>query len=222
MEDKVGYPLKERQNVVNKIFGKDGVTDSQDNDTFEIRLENVREMVKSLDKNVTGKPYLDYLNNKLVPLIKEHVIKPFRQNKVPHNWTSNNAESANHILKTHTQWKLNGMPEFVEQWTGIVVGERKERERAIRNMGNFKLASTHIHHDIPITTWASLPNDKQDAKLRRLRADPGKTTNTTTSTTNGLRTVMNTPSAGKKLNQVKRKRAERSRTPSTKRNRTTE
>ena len=83
-------------------------------------------------------------------------------------------------------------------WTDIVVGERKERERAIRNMGNYKLASTHIHHDIPITTWASLTSDGQDAKLRRLRANPGKITNTITST-NGLRSQENAV-CGKKTN----------------------
>ena len=101
MGDKVGYPLKERQNIINLLFYKDGLMDSHDDDTFSGRLDNIIEIISKLD-NGAEKQYRTYVTNKLVPLLKEHVVLPYRMKTVRYNWTSNNAKSANHILPRHS------------------------------------------------------------------------------------------------------------------------
>lgn len=40
LEDQVGYPLRERQNIINAIFGETGLTAAKDIDTFESCLNN--------------------------------------------------------------------------------------------------------------------------------------------------------------------------------------
>ena len=44
LEDQVGYPLKERQAVISKIFDKEGLVDTKDTDTYNARLIALRQM----------------------------------------------------------------------------------------------------------------------------------------------------------------------------------
>ena len=52
LEDKVGYPLKDRQAVQSKIFGSDGFTVSKDIDSFNARLSTVRQIIDDNDSKV--------------------------------------------------------------------------------------------------------------------------------------------------------------------------
>jgi len=160
---------------------------------------------------------MPYFDNKLLPLLKDHVVAPARQGKIPTDWTSNNSESANHILKSAASWKLNNLPKFISSWQSIVHSEFKERERAIRDMGNYKLDPSFEHHFVPISSWSCLSEDTQAKKVKRFRTDKGRSHSNEVMSTNGQRSVIKTPTAGKKNNQLKRKRTERTMTPTSKR-----
>ena len=116
--------------VINFLFNKDGLVDSHTDDTFSGRLDNIIEIITK-HANGAEKLYKTYVTNKFVPLLKEHVVLPYRRKTVHYNWTSNNAESANHILNSSTQRKISSMPEFVETWKDIVVSYRKENEQFV-------------------------------------------------------------------------------------------
>jgi hypothetical protein len=58
--------------------------------------------------------FLKYFEDRLLPLLKEHIIMPFRQGKIDFNWTSNNSESVNHVLKAAVNWKICDLPKFIE------------------------------------------------------------------------------------------------------------
>ena len=115
LEDQVGYPLKNRQEVLSKIFDKDGLTHSRDIDTYTSRLSTLRDLFDEKDSKVSEKKFRTYFDGKLLPLLNKHVIEPARQNKIPPNWTNNNSESANHILKQATHWKLTDLPTFIKR-----------------------------------------------------------------------------------------------------------
>lgn len=190
------------------------LTETKDDDTFKKRIENLEQVIKTI---APDKTILPYFRQKLLPSLERHVIKPVRLEKCPPNWSNNNCESANHILKSATHWKLCDMPKFKEILHGIVKSEQTERNRAIRDMGNFKLHSHFSHHLLNIDMWANISQEQREKREHRFNNDKGRTQQNVVVSSNGLRTVIKTPSAGKKANQVKRKRAERSRTPSAKR-----
>lgn len=180
MEDEVGIPMKDRQEILIKIFGKDGLAESQDVDVFQLRLE------------------------------------PAKKGKVNTHWTNNNSESANHILKSATSWKARDMPRFIEILYEIAKGEEMERSRAMRDTGNFKLDPAFQHHYTDIDHWTDISQDQRDKRMKKFKTDKGKT-NPNIISSDGTRSIMKTPSAGKKKNQLKRKRSQRSRTPNAKR-----
>ncbi|XP_060555812.1 uncharacterized protein LOC132716534 [Ruditapes philippinarum] len=213
MEEHSGCTLKERQNICGLIYDKNGITESMDDDTLNVRVDNVRSLLVKPE----NQRFLNYFEDRLLPLLKEHIITPFRQGKIESNWTSNNSESANHVLKAAVNWKICDLPKFIESWQEIVDNESKERLRAIRGMGNFKVARPFEHHLVDVSTWSMMTGDQQNNRMKRFRNDKGRFHANEIRSSNGQRTVIKTPSAGKKPNQQKRKRAERSRTPSCKR-----
>ncbi|XP_053375386.1 uncharacterized protein LOC128547267 isoform X2 [Mercenaria mercenaria] len=212
MEDQVGFPQKERQQIIDEVFGTNGLVESRDIDTYNKRVENSHTKIEEYEMHSCGKQFRPYFD-KVLSLINDHVIKPAENKKIPTNWTNNNSESANHILKSAIKWKAQELPKFIETLYDIVKGEQIERIRAMRNKGNYQLHSTYMHHAVDIDHWTRMTSEQQDRRVHKFLKDTGKSNPNIVISTDGRRTVLKTPSAGKKPNQVKRKRAERSRTP---------
>ena len=191
-----------------KIFDKDGLTHSRDIDTYTSRLLTLRDLID--EKNRT------YFDGKLLPLLNKHVIEPRRQNKIPPNWTNNNSESANHILKQATHWKLTDLPTLIKMLYKIVESEQEERSRAIRGMGSFQMVGGFLHHQCDVDHWARLTEEQQDRRTAKFLKDKGKPHPNATVSSDGSRIMQVPASAGKKKGQRKRPRADRTRTPTQK------
>lgn len=152
-----------------------------------------------------------------MPLLKTHVIEPVKKGKIHSTWTNNNCESANHVLKTATSWKLQDLPKFINTLNGIIKSEQEERCRAIRDTGNYRVGDRYGHHKTDLVFWSSMSEEHRQKKVKRFLSDFGKTNNQTVVSTDGTRMTQRTPTAGRKPQQVKRKRAERYVTPVAKR-----
>ena len=76
MEDEVGIPLKDRQEIISKIFGRDGLTEATDVDVFDVRVARLRMLIDEKDSTTSEKHFRTYFDNKLLPLLEAHVIKP--------------------------------------------------------------------------------------------------------------------------------------------------
>jgi len=64
--------------------------------------------------------YALFLRKKLLPFLEEHVNGPFRRGKIAFTWTNNNCESANHVLKTAIQLKMQDLPKCIDTLYKIV------------------------------------------------------------------------------------------------------
>ncbi|WAR14446.1 hypothetical protein MAR_004551 [Mya arenaria] len=110
MENVVGYPKKERDEIISYIFGQDGLLVPTDIDTQRCRRQEMHQL----------------LRNKLLRLLYTHIIEPVIKGKITPTWTNNNCESANHVLKSAIQWKMQDLPQLIETLLGIVKGEQEE------------------------------------------------------------------------------------------------
>ena len=169
-----------------------------DVDTFTTRLDRLNKFICEKDEHVGQKKFLPYVQNKLVPLLKAHVIEPVKAGKCKPNWTNNNCESANHIPKSATEWKLKEFPKFINILYEIISGEKTERCRAIRDMGNFKLTQPFSHHILDIDAWTNLTQEQKEKKEFKFLTDKGRYNPNMIVSTDGTRTVVRQPSAGKK------------------------
>ena len=166
MENKVGYPISDRKEINELVFGENGLIKAVDVDTYNVRLERIKRLITSKDENVRGKQFLPYFVNKWVPTLHDFVIKPSLIGKVSTGWTNNNCESANHILKTATQWKLMDLSKFIAKVEQIVEGEKMERCRAVRGTGNFRLTEQFKHHQVSIDHWEMLTEEQRERKIK--------------------------------------------------------
>ncbi|KAH3820324.1 hypothetical protein DPMN_122070 [Dreissena polymorpha] len=106
---------------------------------------------------------------------------------------------------------------FISKVEQIVDGERMERCWAVRGTGNFRLTEQFKHHQVSIDLWEMISEEQRERKIKKFLCDYWKSHPNVVVSTDGLRALIKTPSVGKKPCQRKRKRAERSRTPSAKR-----
>ena len=161
LEDTVGFPIKERKHVLDAIFGENGLTSSTDVDMFHKRLERIHNYLLARELPNSEKTFRQYLDQRLVPRIHNHVVDPILKGKVQPNWTSNNCESADHILKLATQWRQKSMPDLILQMHSITA-EHEEVSRAVRGTGNYKLHELFQHYQKSIDAWVDLEAEKKD------------------------------------------------------------
>ena len=82
----VGASKSTRNAVVDALFGRDGVANVESS-LVDDALRTVRELCCTLPSAAT------YIETRIVPLLNENRSA----NRI--NWTNNNAESMNHVLK---------------------------------------------------------------------------------------------------------------------------
>ena len=127
----MGISLKDRQDILNSIFGKDGLTNSHDVDVFNTRVERLQSVIDIKDGVSSEKKFRTYFDNKLLPLLDVHVVQPTKLGKIEQNWTINNSESANHVLKSAVQWKAKDLPKFIEITALSMVRKLRENGRYV-------------------------------------------------------------------------------------------
>ena len=135
---------------------------------------------------------MPYFTNKLFPLLKEHVIESTKDGKITGAWTNSNCESANHILKSATKWKLQDLPQFIETLHRIVKSEQKERCLAIRDKGNYRLSDRYLHHKTDVSFWSTMTEENRQKRTKRFLSDCGKANANTVVSTDGTRTAQRT------------------------------
>ena len=63
---------------------------------------------------------------------------------------------------------------------------------------NFSISSSHNHHIVEMSAWATMNNEQQLKGIKRFRSDKGREFLNEVTSTNGMRSVIRTPTAGEK------------------------
>ena len=136
MQQKVGLPESTRNDIISFIFGNDGLINCKDLVDFELGFLSLSNKLLEIAPN-----FVTYFENSLVPQLWEHVFKPkISTNSIPINWTNNNCESLNNILKLSTNWKVLKLPDLVEKMHSIVKLQYADMRRALHGHGNYEIA----------------------------------------------------------------------------------
>ncbi len=208
LKNKVGLTLGQRQEVVQALFGPSGVVCADDSLIFDERLKGIKDLCQTWSADSTS--FIKYLENRLEPLLRKGVFETCRDHGIERQWTNNNSESVNHILKNLTEWKSLPLTELIGKLESLLKAQEKDLRRAIVGQGNYILAPEMKHHAVPLKTWMSLSQTEKDKRTNKLIARQGARNPQKVTSTDGTLTVTNTASKGKKPNQRKRKRSERS------------
>ena len=96
----IGTATGLRENVVSRLFGCSGVAESADESEEDDRTAELMQFVRQ--HNVDA---IDYLQQRVLPKIKNNNRIKWRQSWIGVNqWTNNNCESMNHLLKIEVRF----------------------------------------------------------------------------------------------------------------------
>ena len=98
MRNKVGMNEKATKQVVDEIFGDNGLIEADTTVEFTKQVN----IIESKYQAMIG----PYLTNKAIPTIKKYVYNARMSDlRIPLQWKNNSCESINHILKLNQDWK---------------------------------------------------------------------------------------------------------------------
>ncbi|WAR28795.1 hypothetical protein MAR_014499, partial [Mya arenaria] len=117
--------------------------------------------------------FLPYLNGRIAPLIKNHVHIPKRVRNIDSNWTNNNAESMNNLLKIGTNHKIEDMTDLIDIIYRIVQSMYIDVEKSIVSMGNYKLTQPYEHHKMSVDVWCQKTEQGRKGILAKFYSDKG-------------------------------------------------
>ena len=106
-----------------------------------------------------------YFKNKLQPSVKNYVNTPSKNSITISNWTNNNCESLNHIMKLDANWKIKNSPELIRMLHEMTLLHFKDFRRALYGAGNYRLCGKYRKYMIPRNVWKNLNEDDRRKKF---------------------------------------------------------
>ena len=205
---KVGVNEKVKSALVSTVFGKEGVASADNTVLFEIRKSQALQAAGSVSS-----VYKDYLNVHILPKLYENL----QACETPGfgsllEWTNNNAESLNNVLKMAVNWTPQALVALVEKLRGVVMGYSTEVERAIAGLGDYKLCDEYMKFHVPTNIWAGRTAEQRQRHLKRFLNTIKPSSSKLSLTSDGSRSFLLPKNGGKKPGQIKRKRAAKTKT----------
>ena len=200
LSQKTGAKLDTRNKLISLVFS---LLKSKDDIEFEAKKEEVLEKCKSCCADI-----ILYLNSRLILLITEKVWN--KHCIVSLNWNNKNAESFNHVLKCKTNWQQLSLPKLVKMLQEEVTSQYKDLEKAIIKLGPSKLSEKFQKFQLTYMQWSSKSAKEKEKHINAFTSKTVVDKSEGMSTDLTLITCPPSSNCGKKPNQRKCKRAEKS------------
>ncbi|KAG1665080.1 hypothetical protein GQR58_019554 [Nymphon striatum] len=203
--NKVGVSKKDRSAIIRSIFGPDGVTSADEQIIFDYRLNQTKQLYRE-----TAPDFDKYFTDQLTPLqtsnFNTKTDRPWTATLG--NWTNNNCESMNAVLKHVAEWKSQPLTTLVNKLHKVVNSQYQDLRSALAGQGDLVLCGPYQRFAVPIDVWVEMDKSKRDNLFKRFMRQLWLVDQRTVISTDGNLTV-NAPTSngGKKPHQVKRKRA---------------
>ena len=204
LKDKVGVIEKDRRRILSALFGDEGITHADDSVIAEHRVDQARQVITEV-----ARTFIPYFEKRVLPLLLDYVVYPSNIKSIDANWTNNNAESINNILKIGTDWKPQPLTTLIETIYKKVHSQYRDSQHALIGRGNFKLTLPFIRNRVSIDVYCRMTKEERYAIFLKFLKDKGRRKERTVTASNGLITVPLTPRAGKKKLQKRGKKTER-------------
>ena len=169
LQNNVGMDKAYRDTVINKIFGEDGTTDANCTIDFETRTEE-------LQQSMEGKypRFQTYFEKQLKTRLKHYVVDPCIVDSSKRNWTNNNAESLNNILKLAVDWKPQGARELIKKLHSVTELHFLDYRSSLHDDGNCRLSKDESRYRVTAKLWRCKTDAEKDEIFVRFLKDSKK------------------------------------------------
>eukprot|EP00058_Branchiostoma_floridae_P000881 XP_002586369.1 hypothetical protein BRAFLDRAFT_108654 [Branchiostoma floridae] len=175
LRDTVGIDAEQRKEILEPLFGQDGVTSAENETVFESLMYEARQQANKFAV------YSDYFEGRLEPMFQENFATsqlPGFQQRLK-KWTNNNCERLNHILKQAIHWQPQALGNLIDKLREVVCGQYIELERSLFGVGDYQFCSKFRQFRVHDVVWMRMTNEQREKHLSRFmlyKARPGRRT----------------------------------------------
>ena len=124
--------------------------------------------------------FVSYFNKRIKPALKDYVIHAAQLKDIEPNWTNNNCESLNHIMKLDAKWKPGTTPLMIDLLHDIATLHFKDFRRALYGGGNYGLVKNQKKRfGISKDMWRKLNEEERLSKFSTFLKNECKQKSTT-------------------------------------------
>ena len=205
LQNNVGMDKIFRERVMHKIFGEDGITDANCTIDFECRAEGLKDSMEGKYPR-----FETYFDKQLKSRLKQYVVDPCTADSGKRNWTNNNAESINNILKLAVDWKPQDARELIEKIYRVTELHFLDYRSSLHDAGNYRLSKEESQYRVAGNLWRCKSEaDKNDIFLRFLKDSKRRKQKYIESSNGKFSVVAKAQTKATKASQSKRPRNER-------------
>ena len=209
LRDKMGIKSKQRKFIIEAIFGEQGMAHAKDSIEFTCKQRKVKKMLTAEMKQYFVKVF-------------EKLEENFNASQAPHfthlkpNWTNNNCESINHVLKQKVSWKFCDLAELVIKLKEVVQGQYNRTKKALLGLSRWKLDSYYQNFYLGSEKWLKKSPENRETLFKKFLSTPKKMHGHLVISTDGQRSSLAPKHKGKKPGQRRRLRMAKTTTISSK------
>ena len=165
LETKYKVIKPDRIELINRVYGKSGLVNADDSIVFDVRKSEIESILEN-------RPLVrKYCQDSVFPLVRDFVFVPRKKHNLPLSWSNNNAESANHMLKSHNEWKMLNLVSLIQKLGEILTMQDRDVQRAMFGLGNYNLSSHMLHHRISVQRWSVMSAKDRNNRVHRFIND---------------------------------------------------
>lgn len=162
LRNKIGCNDQLRTNILNNLFGPNGLTSAIDPSDFHIKARDISRNYPEFDS---------YFQTRLKDRLFHYVNIPNWQLDYNRLWTNNNCESINHVFKKAVNWQPKSIPNLIQDLHDIVTVHFIDLKRSLYGSGNYELYGRYRKHLHSYQSWQTKTQEQQNNLLHRLLND---------------------------------------------------
>ena len=194
---------KDRELLLDRIFGDNELVHADDAICFDVLCEQIEE--KAMELSPT---FHRYFTSRVKLTLKELWSGPTPPGNFDKNWTNNNCESLNQVLKASINWEPKPLSDLVTTLKEIVDAQFKDLMRSLVSRGQYRVAESHKQYEVTATAWLNKTPQERERRFKRFKGYIPMDKRVISST-DGMMNVFKPRTSGKKIGQRKRKINER-------------
>eukprot|EP00112_Aurelia_sp_Birch-Aquarium-sp1_P014212 Seg3053.3 transcript_id=Seg3053.3/GoldUCD/mRNA.D3Y31 product="hypothetical protein" protein_id=Seg3053.3/GoldUCD/D3Y31 len=178
-----GFAKKEMQMTLDEIFGKQegdvkfyGLIDCDSEEEFDRKLQTLEEKWKTREEEGAAKVpkkkiFYDWFLEEKANVVKTAMLKPVREEaglgNPPKEYTTNDNEAANFMLKNALEFDVKKPCEFIEEVRNIIEVQFRNEDRAVFNKGQYRISQQFKHFIIDDLKWSKLTSDQRIGHVKK-------------------------------------------------------
>jgi len=151
----------DRDSILNDIFGNDGLIHAGDIICFDAKCSAIEEKSKDLSSKFNR-----YFDKKLKNNLKDQWSENVPSGRFDTDWTNNNSESLNHVLKRAINWQSKPLLDLVIILRNIVDTQFKDLLRSLVSMGQYRIAESHPRFNSNMTSDRNEVDSPEEFRCR--------------------------------------------------------